>query len=176
MSETERACGSCSLCCKLLSIEGVEDRPPWTWCRHCRPGRGGCSIYADRPTACRTFICGWLSGALDSVLDRERWHPTKARMMLTAEAVDPDVHVVVHVDPSLPERWREAPFREDISALAREIPDQQRLFVRIKYRLIEITASGEIDHGEVPMAGWTGEKNASLADRFRRTSTGFVRR
>jgi len=82
----ERSCGSCSLCCKLLSIEGVEDRPGWTWCKHCRPGKGGCSIYDDRPHACRSFVCGWLSGALDSVLDSAP--PKKAtRKKPTAKAL-----------------------------------------------------------------------------------------
>ena len=137
----ERSCGSCSLCCKLLSIEGVEDRPGWTWCQHCRPGKGGCTIYDHRPAACANFVCGWLSGALDTVLDPERWHPAKARMMITAEAVDPEVHVVIQVDPNFPDRWREAPYRADIQYLAAAIPRSQRLFVRVKYRLIEIRAT-----------------------------------
>ncbi len=171
----ERSCGSCSLCCKLLSIEGVEDRPGWTWCRHCRPGKGGCTIYDHRPQACRNFVCGWLSGALDTVLDPERWHPAKARMMITAEAVGPEVHVVIQVDPSFPDRWREQPYREDIRSLAASIPDSQRLFVRVKYRLIEIRATGELDHGEVPMAGWTDHKNTTLAKSFRRTGSAFLR-
>ena len=114
----QRSCGSCSLCCKLLAIEGVEERPGFTWCRHCRPGKGGCGIYDHRPEACRNFVCGWLSGALDGVLDPERWHPAKARMMMTAEAVDQQTHIVVHVDPSFPERWRQTPYREDIRRLA----------------------------------------------------------
>jgi hypothetical protein len=171
----ERACGSCSLCCKLLSIEGVEDRPGWTWCKHCRPGKGGCGIYDNRPDACRNFVCGWLSGSLDSVLDSERWYPAKARMMITAEAVDTEVHVVIQVDPNFPDRWRELPYREDIRNLAASIPSRQRLFVRIKYRLIEISTTGEIDHGDVPMAGWTDHKNKSLLQHFQRTDGAFVR-
>ncbi|HEY6259004.1 MAG TPA: YkgJ family cysteine cluster protein [Xanthobacteraceae bacterium] len=176
MGEVERSCGSCSLCCKLLSIEGLEDRPGWTWCKHCRPGKGGCSIYDNRPDACRNFVCGWLSGALDCVLDPQRWHPAKARMMLTAEAVAAEVHVVIHVDANFPDRWREPPYGEDIRRLAASIPTSQRLFVRIKYRLIEIREGGELDHGEVPMAGWTDIKNASLADSFQRTAGSFERK
>jgi hypothetical protein len=171
----ERSCGSCSLCCKLLSIEGVEERSGWTWCKHCRPGKGGCGIYDNRPDACRNFVCGWLSGGLDTVLDPERWYPAKARMMITAEAVDTEVHVVIQVDPSFPERWRESPYREDIQNLAASIPRQQRLFVRIRYRLIEIREAGELDHGDVPMAGWTDRKNTSLVKDFHRTGNAFVR-
>jgi hypothetical protein len=47
--------------------------------------------------------------------------------------------------------------------------------VRVKYRLIEISESGEIDHGEVPMAGWTDRKNAGLANNFSRSGNAFVR-
>ena len=96
-------------------------------------------------------------------------------MMLTAEAVDTEVHVVIQVDPSFPERWRESPYREDIQNLAASIPRQQRLFVRIKYRLIEIRETGELDHGDVPMAGWTDRKNTSLVKDFHRTGNAFVR-
>jgi hypothetical protein len=96
-------------------------------------------------------------------------------MMITAEAVDPEVHVVIQVDPSFPDRWREQPYRQDIQNLAISIPASQRLFVRVKYRLIEIRATGELDHGDVPMAGWTDHKNASLASSFRRAGNAFVR-
>ena len=55
-----RQCGSCSLCCKLPSVRDFN-KPIDTWCSHCRPGKGGCSIYADRPNRCRAFVCGWLA-------------------------------------------------------------------------------------------------------------------
>jgi hypothetical protein len=95
--------------------------------------------------------------------------------MITAEAVDPEVHIVIQVDPNFPDRWREQPYREDIQDLAACIPESQRLFVRVKYRLIEIRATGELDHGDVPMAGWTDHKNTTLAKSFRRTGSGFMR-
>jgi hypothetical protein len=97
-------------------------------------------------------------------------------MMLTAEAVAPETHIVIHVDPKFPDRWREEPYRDDIRALAAAIPSGQRLFVRIKYRLIEIRETGEVDHGEVPMAGWTDARNASLAAGFERSDGRFVRK
>ena len=70
-----RSCGSCSLCCKLLVIDEL-DKPPDTWCPHCKPGRGGCSIYADRPPSCRLFRCGWLDSK-GSVGDE--WIPRAAK-------------------------------------------------------------------------------------------------
>ena len=56
-----RACGACSLCCKLLQIDEPElKKPANEWCRHCRPGKGGCAIYDERPPVCRDFACEWL--------------------------------------------------------------------------------------------------------------------
>ena len=55
-----RSCGECSLCCKLLRIEAFN-KPVGTWCSHCAPGRGGCTIYETRPTECRDFYCAWLT-------------------------------------------------------------------------------------------------------------------
>jgi hypothetical protein len=95
--------------------------------------------------------------------------------MLTAEVVGAEIHVVIQVDPSYPDRWREQPYREDIQNLVSYLPPSQRLFVRVKYRLIEIRATGELDHGEVPMAGWTDHKNATLAKTFHRMDNSFVR-
>lgn len=54
-----RKCGSCSVCCTSLRIEQptlkkLADVP----CQHLKP-QGGCSIYDERPSVCRTWYCGW---------------------------------------------------------------------------------------------------------------------
>ncbi len=49
-----RSCGECLLCCKLAKIVGL-DKPDGVWCRHCAPGRGGCTIYETRPPVCRNL-------------------------------------------------------------------------------------------------------------------------
>ncbi|HUZ74544.1 MAG TPA: YkgJ family cysteine cluster protein [Stellaceae bacterium] len=60
-SKAGRSCGSCSLCCKVFSIDDPPVvKPAGRWCGHCRPGHGGCGIYAARPMTCRTFRCQWL--------------------------------------------------------------------------------------------------------------------
>jgi hypothetical protein len=43
----KRACGDCTLCCKVMAIEALA-KPAGSWCRHCKPGQG-CAIYAERP-------------------------------------------------------------------------------------------------------------------------------
>jgi Fe-S-cluster containining protein len=75
-----RACGACSLCCKLLCVEqGIEVKddqtgeivkreisffkPEFEWCQHFKKGVG-CSIYATRPWICKDYSCLWLMGQI----------------------------------------------------------------------------------------------------------------
>jgi hypothetical protein len=45
-----RSCGSCSQCCKTLSINAPElTKPMDRWCEFCKPGKGGCTVYSERP-------------------------------------------------------------------------------------------------------------------------------
>ena len=59
----ERACGSCSLCCRLLPVPQLQ-KDAGRWCPDCRPGaaRGGCGIHETRPDVCRAFNCQWVQG------------------------------------------------------------------------------------------------------------------
>src|SRR5215475_5296431 len=83
---TGRACGECSACCKLLAVPEIN-KPPHQWCKHCRPGRGGCLIYDRRPTICRVFACAWLID--ENVPDH--WFPKRARMVMRYELEDGQV-------------------------------------------------------------------------------------
>ena len=55
-----RACGDCSVCCEVLEIPTLK-KPKKTLCSNVCSG-GGCSIYQDRPSECRTFQCIWSEG------------------------------------------------------------------------------------------------------------------
>ena len=101
-----RNCSGCTLCCKLLSVAEL-DKPPLAWCSHCKVG-SGCGIYADRPTECREFYCGYL---LDPGLD-ERWKPALAKLIVSFEPHDNAI--LIHVDPDHPDAWRAEPFRSQI--------------------------------------------------------------
>ena len=55
-----RACGDCSECCEVLEIPTLN-KPKKSLCPNvCKDG--GCSIYQDRPSECRTFQCIWSEG------------------------------------------------------------------------------------------------------------------
>lgn len=53
-----RACGSCTQCCITLPIDQPQLRKPaGACCPHLVAG--GCGIYPDRPSVCRTYQCAW---------------------------------------------------------------------------------------------------------------------
>jgi hypothetical protein len=124
-----RTCGDCSLCCKLLPIEDLS-KPANQWCTHCRPGKGGCSIYATRPTGCRDFACVWRRGELT-----DDWFPLKAKIVVRKAGRDRNPHILeFNVDPGCPNRWREEPYYSDIKQLATgglSLPEDEMYITRV---------------------------------------------
>jgi hypothetical protein len=105
---SSRACGTCTLCCKVMAIEQLE-KPGGVWCGHCEPGMG-CRIYEGRPTECRTFHCLWL---YDPRLG-EHWKPAISGLVLTTS----EDGIEIRCDPDDPEAWRREPCRGEIEKLA----------------------------------------------------------
>jgi len=127
---SERKCGTCSLCCKLLYISELN-KPIDKWCGHCRPGRGGCTIYADRPVNCRTFVCHWLAGHTDDL-----WYPARCKMVLLQMHKD---HLLVDVDPNFPNAWRREPYYATLRSYA---APGLLIEVRIGLRCVGLDADG----------------------------------
>jgi hypothetical protein len=55
---TNRRCGDCQLCCKLLPTPEIGSLANER-CKHQKHGVG-CAIYARRPLSCQLWSCGWL--------------------------------------------------------------------------------------------------------------------
>ena len=134
---TERICGTCSLCCKLTYIPELNKSID-TWCRHARPGSGGCSIYSERPASCQSFICGWLSGAREF---GDEWFPARCKMIVTRR--EPRYNLaergaLVTVDPASSNVWRREPYYQQLLEWA------QRMVVEIRVgrRCIRLNADG----------------------------------
>ena len=105
-----RSCDSCTMCCKLLSIE-VLDKPRGQWCTHCDKKRG-CKIYDSRPEPCRDFYCGYRR---IKDLD-ERWKPSASKILINYEASHN--RIALHIDPDRPDAWREEPYYSTIKEWA----------------------------------------------------------
>lgn len=93
-----RDCGECTMCCIVLGIDDSEiQKTASTLCRHCTgSGKGGCSVYANRPRSCRTFFCAWRQlGMLD-----DDWRPDRSGIFAFLDPFKPDPAEVL--DPGQP--------------------------------------------------------------------------
>jgi hypothetical protein len=63
---TERTCGECYRCCVAFGIPELKKYQDQA-CRHLdgRNPTARCSIYDDRPTCCREYLCLWREGHFD---------------------------------------------------------------------------------------------------------------
>lgn len=105
-----RACGTCTLCCRLPEIEEF-DKPANAWCENCIEGRG-CAIYADRPQLCRDFLCQWMT---DETLGPE-WEPSISNMMVYRQGPQ----ITVLVDPDHAATWTSKPYLTQLRSWAAE--------------------------------------------------------
>jgi hypothetical protein len=136
----QKACGDCTLCCKVMAIEELA-KPVNSWCSHCKPGRG-CRIYGDRPAECRSFSCLWL---VDAHLD-QRWKPSRSRFVLTTS----EDGIEIRCDPGFPDAWRKQPYWSEIRrwAVSGETHDVT-VVVIIGQKMILVTPDREFDLGAV---------------------------
>ena len=113
-----RACGKCSLCCRLLGVKELE-KPKNVLCKHCKGNGGGCGIYDARPEVCRKWFCQWLANSEFG----DDWYPLKCGMVVH-KTVEVSIggrvtyRLTVDVDPDKPEVWRKKPYRDGIWRMA----------------------------------------------------------
>src|ERR1700686_1606134 len=93
-----RSCGTCMLCCKVMSIIALK-KPSDVMCSHAVPGKG-CTIREQRPLCCRQFFCGW---RLDPNIDA-LWKPDISGFVLTISLRYGAM--LVMVDPTRPLAWK----------------------------------------------------------------------
>ncbi|MBN9032316.1 hypothetical protein P7F60_26880 [Rhizobium sp. YJ-22] len=114
-----RSCGTCTLCCRLPDID-LFDKPANDWCAHCVEG-SGCSIYPDRPSVCRDFLCLWMT---DNALGDE-WEPGRSGMMLYEQGPQ----ITVLVAPEHPEIWKSEPYLSQLRTWAGEAERRGRYVI-----------------------------------------------
>ena len=134
-----KSCGDCGMCCKLLAIQAL-DKAPGDWCGHFKKG---CSIYSDRPPACRSFICLWL----DSEKLDDAWRPDRARFLMYTEKDGKRLNVIV--DPAHPLAWKREPYYRRIKAMSQRAMDGYELVVCIGERRVVVFPHEDVDLGRV---------------------------
>ena len=137
-----RACGSCTMCCKVLLV-GEIAKPPGVWCKQAKPGTG-CAIYAGRPESCRAYYCEWM---VNSAFGPE-WKPDSAKF-----AVSPPTsgsNLLIAVDPNFPNAWRKEPYHSQIRRWVKAFEPMGRfIIVRTGSRCLALLPDKEIDLGAV---------------------------
>lgn len=103
-------CGSCSLCCKLIEVPNLA--PAGKWCPNCKPG-SGCVIHETRPDFCRNYHCFWRAESWP-----DEFRPDRCKVIF--EALPGVETILVSVDPSRPDAWKEKNVRKVIETLRRK--------------------------------------------------------
>jgi hypothetical protein len=150
-----RSCGDCSLCCKLAKVDEL-DKPSGVWCRHCAPGRGGCTIYETRPDVCRNYFCSWI---MDSRLGPE-WYPLTSKMILSLE--NSGQRICVRVEPGHADAWRREPYYSQLKTWSRAAVEARRqIVVFINKRVIVILPDKDVEFADVELGEqiWVGARD-----------------
>jgi hypothetical protein len=153
-----RSCGNCSLCCKLAKVDEL-DKPSGVWCRHCAPGRGGCTIYETRPPVCRNYFCSWI---VDSRLGPE-WYPLTSKMILSLE--NSGQRVCVRVEPGHADAWRREPYYSQLKTWSRAAVEARRqIVVFINKRVIVILPDKDVEFADVELGEqiWVGAQDTPV--------------
>jgi hypothetical protein len=115
----DRSCGDCAACCHILAINSDNFiKAADTRCANHKPGIG-CTIYANRPSACQTWYCAWrLIAALP-----DEYRPDRLGAMLSFEQ-DPahkNKHIIVAraFETSSHEAYTTDKFHQAVSILSK---------------------------------------------------------
>jgi hypothetical protein len=102
-----KSCGSCNMCCKVLLIPWLDNKPKGVWCKDCKPGKG-CGIWDTRPQGCADYFCYWL---INKTMGSE-WKPDVAKFIVHWE----ENHVLASIimDPGSPHAWKREPYHSVI--------------------------------------------------------------
>jgi hypothetical protein len=116
-----KTCGSCTKCCTVLGIPELKKRA-WDRCPHVELGTG-CTIYAERPSSCRKFICGWLMDPdMGPDLKPEKCHVVFYQIN--------EQHILACCDADYPGAWRAPNVTEFLHRLARSLGTQRKVIVK----------------------------------------------
>jgi len=142
-TQSERNCGTCTLCCKVLLVESLS-KPQGQWCDRCAVGEG-CRRYDERPAECRMFVCGFLTlRELD-----ENWRPSLSKLVVCLEGGESKT-IFVHVDPARTDAWRQEPYYQKLKGWSRRaVAGRGQVIVKIGMRAIVILPLKEVDLGPV---------------------------
>ncbi len=98
-SPPSKTCGSCSLCCKVMSVDDLG-KLQGVWCSYFKKGPG-CSIHGSHPLSCQAFQCLWLLSP--TMPDAVR--PDRSKIVFSLD--DEGRRIIARCDPDHPNAWRQ---------------------------------------------------------------------
>ena len=148
-----RSCNGCTMCCDIPEIPELN-KPRMVMCPNCTVGVG-CGIYDTRPQTCRAFHCSYL---LHPELGEE-WRPTTCKMMIATEP--PMGRIVVHVDKSHADAWRQEPYFSQIKSWAAR-SKLGHVLVWQGQAVVVVTRAAEIDLGPARLDQYVAVKTRNI--------------
>lgn len=138
-----KSCGPCTMCCKVLAVEALS-KPAGVRCTHLA---GGCSIYPDRPHACRSFECVWL---MDPEMPH-RFRPDQTKVVLDQ---DPEgTRLIARCDPANPHAWRRNPIYAALRRYAADTWGTGKIVLAVAGRHAWlVTPKEDVELGEIDAA------------------------
>jgi len=137
-----RDCGPCVSCCSFFAIAELG-KPAGLLCSHSTDH--GCTIYADRPKACRVFYCAWRCWSEVP----EDWRPDVTGFVLGGNLL-PGRYLAVTADPSRPYSWRDPAYYPVLRGWAKRAAEiGSHVVVFVEKRVIVLQPESEIDIGIV---------------------------
>ncbi|AYO82585.1 hypothetical protein [Methylobacterium brachiatum] len=137
-----RACGACTLCCKVYDVPAVES-VAGQWCRHTKAGQG-CAIHATRPDHCRAFHCLWMT----EIWLGPEWKPDRAKMVLTLDPLSRNMNV--QVDPGQANVWRREPYYGQLKRwAAASVPLRRHVLVHVNKTTTVVLPDRDVSLGVV---------------------------
>lgn len=109
------ACGSCTLCCKIMGVPELN-KLPGEWCPHADPKKG-CMIYEDRPQVCVEFECVWLQAQAresDNLMKAADLRPDRCKGVIVT--TEKSGGIMVKMDPHRPNGYRSGALKRLIDA------------------------------------------------------------
>ncbi len=120
-------CDGCAECCKLGIPELKKEAGPW--CRYVHHGDyhiKSCSIYAERPPSCRSFMCLWLLSQERADKYQPEMRPDRCHVVLVMDAFANhnlsrrgERVLIAHCDPKYPKAWRRGLIKQAIENFLR---------------------------------------------------------
>lgn len=108
-------CQDCTGCCTVFEVKDVN-KAFGEPCRHIGQtlfGKG-CTIYADRPDACKHYVCLWLDSQrrMDVPTMPENMRPDVSKVVLGWPWGEDRETLFVYPYPGYPNAWRASPIKE----------------------------------------------------------------